>query len=228
MDLLTELPEVASLRGVPVTLQSDVAPSAEGRADRSQVWRGVAVAEKALLAVAFLTDARGSRWVKSHPSWGNAVLFEVSAVRGGGQLSVSLAIGSYVWPPARAGTWDEIRQRSSGTSLPRGEIQVPRSCGWAMYLNGHARPAATTLDVPGQPVRAETGRPARLLTVAGEEPLTLDLLLLPRHRVRVGRLKIWHLRRRHRAAIPEPLRHVLSFGRTGRWPPRRTSNHRYV
>ncbi len=74
----------------------------------------------------------------------------------------------------------------------------------------------------------ETGGFVRLFAAGGTPPLTVDLLLIPRRMVRVGRLHIWHLRRPHQPLVPEPLRHLLSFGRSGRWPPRRTANHRYV
>lgn len=222
------LPEAACLRGVIATLREAPCAPHWGRAHLTEAWRGIAAGEEPLVAVAFLTDAHGPRWIKSQPSWGNALYLELGTYANEHGLGVSLSLASYVWPPAREGTIDEIRMRSMGTVPPEGEIQVPLAWGGANHIGGSTGGPPATIAWPPSLQRCETGSLVRLLADAGTPPLTLDLMLLPRRMVRVGRLKIWHLRRRYQPLVSEPLRRLLSFGRGGPWPPRPTANQRYV
>lgn len=222
-----ELPEASCLQGVSARVTGGLAMPHWGRAYLTHGWRGVAVGEEALVAIAFLTDANGTRWAQSLPGWGNAVYLEVGCTAWDLLTRASLTIGSYVWPPVREGSLEEISERSRGTRLPGGEIQTPVRWGWTSHLNGHAGPSEATA-LPPAAVDGETGRLLRFFAIGGDSPLTLDLLLVPRRLVRVHRLRIWHLRRRYQAGVPEPLRRVLSFDRAGAWPPQIKGNHRYV
>lgn len=97
------------------------------------------------------------------------------------------------------------------------DVQVNWSIG------GGQRRSRTTLDAPATPafplvpecVTFETGAIQSIFTVPGEPLVTCAALLLPAEVVRVGRNGLWQLRRRERERVPQPLRRMLSYGRTG-------------
>lgn len=222
-----QIPEVPELTGVPITVKGDLGATQWCSAYWPTAWRGLAVASEPVLAVAFGTDAEGLRWAKSCPSWGNAVALEVVHGSYGERHQVRVGLGSLVWPPVRISrSWDEIRDRAWGIRPADGEIQVP-DLGWSTSLSL----AGEGIDDPGtwplQQIEGATGLLLPLLHLTGASAIRIDLLVLPRRLLRVGRCKIWRLKPRHRAAVPEPLRHVLCFGRAGRWPPARSTNQRY-
>lgn len=222
-----EIPEVPELTGLPVTVAGGLCAAQWCGAYTSTAWRGVAAAPEPVFAVAFGADAHGVRWLKSAPSWGNAVLVEVVhwPTKTGHEGSVLLK--SLVWPPARAArTWEEIWNRRAGTAPPDGEIQVPDlGVLAALHVWGGDLDTPETWPVPT--IEGATGRLLPLLHLTGTSAIRIDLLVIPRRLLRVGRCKIWRLKPRYRDAVPEPLRHLLCFGRVGCWPPGRSLNQRY-
>jgi hypothetical protein len=60
-----------------------------------------------------------------------------------------------------------------------------------------------------------TGELSCFATVHGDPVIDCWVLFLARQDVSVGRKGLWHLRRDRREGVKEPLRSVLSYGRTG-------------
>jgi len=222
-----EIPEVPALTGLPVTVKGELSAARWCSAYWPTAWRGFAVASEPVLALAFGTDAEGVRWAKSCPSWGNAVALEVVHGPYGDRHQVMVGLGSVVWPPVRVSrSLDEIRDRAWGIRPADGEIQVP-DFGWSTSLSLTGEGIEDPRAWPLGRIEGWTGRLLPLFRLAGASAIRIDLLVLPRRLLRVGRCKIWRLKPRHRDAVPEPLRHLLCFGRAGRWPPERSLNQRY-
>jgi len=222
-----EIPQVPSLTGLPVTVKGDRCAAEWYRAAFPEAWRGFAVASEPVLALAFAASAAGVRWVKSGPAWGNAVAIEIVHGPYAAWHDAHVRLDSLVWPPVReARDWEEASRRAQGVVPADGEIQVPDGYGHhTLQARGQGIEDPSTW--PLQRMEGETGRLLPLLHLEGASPIRLDLLVLPRRALRVGRCRIWKLKPRYRDAVPEPLRHVLSFGRAGSWPPQRWPNQRY-
>jgi hypothetical protein len=60
-----------------------------------------------------------------------------------------------------------------------------------------------------------TGQPSCFATVQGDPNIDCWVLFLARQDVSVGRKGLWHIKRERRQGVKEPLRSVLSYGRTG-------------
>lgn len=212
---------------MPVTVEGGPSAPSWGDVDRTSAWRGVAHAEEHVVAIAFVTTPQGTRWFKSRRSWGNAVFVEIGRSGDSRSAQLLLTLGSWVWPDAREGTSEELLARSRGTLPASGEIQVPLlAWGWRHFASvpvcGCDDPATSIPRYLG----GDTGRFIRLLSVPSGS-IAIDLLVLPRREIRARRLQIWSLKRRCRNDVPEPLRHVLTFGRHGTWPPERRKGQRY-
>ena len=215
------------LGGVPVVLQGGPSASCWGVTGKTSSWRGVAHADEPVAAIAFATTRRGTTWVKSKLAWGNAVFLEVGRFGDAEAAQFRLTLGSWVWPEVRPGTPAELSARWQGLMPPDGEIQVPvLEWGWShstlIPAWGCGDPAT---EIPRR-VTGGTGRLIRVLSTVAAS-ITVDLLVLPRRELRSRRLQNWALNRRSRDTVPEPLRHVLSFGRVGRWPPEVKRGQRY-
>jgi hypothetical protein len=180
-----------------------------------------------LVAVAFLTTPRGTVWIKSRRSWGNAVLVEIGLYGDSEAGHIHVALGSWVWPEVREGTWDELRLRAGGVVPSSGEVQVPIAAwGWHNSVSQPVWGCPLPAHVVNCRFTAETDRPVRLLEDSTSS-VAVDLVFLPRREIRARRLQIWSLKRRCRNEVPEPLRHVLTFSRWGQWPPERRKGQRY-
>jgi hypothetical protein len=215
------------LAGLPVTIEGGASTPYWGDAARTSAWRGVAHSTERVVAIAFMTTARGTSWLKSRRSWGNAVFVEIGRSGDSESAHLLLTLGSWVWPDVREGTFEELSARWTGTVPVDGEIQVPLlKWGWGHCASvpvwGCDDPATS---VPRR-LDGETGQIVSLLSVPAAS-ISVDLLVLPRREIRGRRLQIWGLKRRCRDDVPEPLRHVLSFGRSGVWPPDRRKGQKY-
>ena len=227
MNLVDLGPGVDRLAGVPVTLEGGPCVPSWGDAARTSAWRGVAHARERLVAVAFVTTSVGTAWVKRRRSWGNAGLVETGRAGDADAAQLLLTLGSWVWPEPREGTPEELCARSRGVVAEGGEVQVPvLTWGWRMHASFPVRGCEAPARAVPDRMEGETGRIIRAL---GEPSamLAIDLLFLPRREVRARRSQIWSLKRRCRDDVPEPLRHVLCFGRSGHWPPERRTGQRY-
>lgn len=69
-------------------------------------------------------------------------------------------------------------------------------------------------DIPARTV-CTTGSFVRFAIVAGEPAVPCWLLFLAASDVKVGRDRLWHLRKDLREGVAEPLRSILAYGRTG-------------
>jgi len=218
-------PRVERLAAVPVTLKGG--PLRGAGAAQGSAWRGVAHAAEPLVAVAFLTTPRGKTWVKSRRCWGNAVLVEIGLYGDptAGHLRITLA--PRVWPEVREGTSEEVLLRARGAVPPAGEVQVPiDGWWWQRQTSEPVWGCPHPHEVIDRRFEVATGVAVRTMAAA-EAGIAVDLLFLPRRETRTRRLGIWSLKTRCRDEVPEPLRHVLCFGRSGRWPPERRNGQRY-
>ena len=215
------------LSGVPVTLEGGPCTPSWQSGSAELAWRGVGHGPERLVAIAFLTTSLGTRWLKSRRSWGNALFMEIHLPYRATAGHLFLSLASWVWPEVRKGNWDELGARGRGVLPADGEVQVPvLEWGW---VNGMSAPV-WNCDLPASSIPprmvGETGTPLRVLRVPAAS-LALDLLFLPRREIRARPCGIWGLKRRCRDEVPEPLRHVLCFGRHGTWPPERKKGQRY-
>lgn len=218
----------APFAGLPVVVEGGPTTPHWGDVARTSAWRGIARSTERVVAIAFVTTARGTSWLKSRRSWGNAVFVEIARSGDARGAHLLLTLGSWVWPDVREGTFDEVSARSPGVVPVDGEIQVPLlTWGWAHRASVPVWGCDDPATSAPRRVEGETGRLVRLMTVP-VAPITVDLLVLPRREIRARRLQIWSLKRRCRDVVPEPLRHVLCFGRQGAWPPVRRKGQAYA
>ena len=116
-------------------------------------------------------------------------------------------------PPSDAGLVVRLllgRYDAAGT-----DVQVGFSVG-----GGHVRSRCKIAGPDYRPLFpkttfAETGDVVSFATVQGVPDAELSFIFLAAADVQTGRKRLWHIRRELAAAIPEPLRKVLSYGRAG-------------
>lgn len=83
-------------------------------------------------------------------------------------------------------------------------------CSWRTRL-----PSAEYRPLVADRLTCETGRLFRFALFEGSSPIACWFMFLSARDVRVGRNGLWHLRKPLRPGVSEPLRTLLSYGRTG-------------
>lgn len=221
-------PLAGRLAGRPVVIEGGPSTPCWGSPSHTSAWRGIAHSPERIVGILFVTTPQGTSWLKSRRSWGNAVFVEVGRSGDSASAHLLLTLGSWVWPDVREGTFEELSARSMGTIPVEGEIQVPLlAWGWRNFASAPVWGCDEPATAIPRRLDGETGRLVRLLSLPAAA-IAVDLLLLPRREIQARRLAIWSLKKRCRDEVPEPLRHVLCFGRHGAWPPERHRGQTYA